>query len=155
MFEYHKNTKQRNKIKMTFDIGRINFRKLPFISMQKTFMLYIRVHLLIHSINIYYVEETVLGAGSIPMNQTDTLPAFLKSLVWRIYHQLSSASIYQASVINQYCSDSFKDMRELTQDLWLPFCVFENKKLLQMKCLENNINYQLPIIKTMECKHYF
>lgn len=77
-------------------------------------MLYIRVHLLIHSINIYYVEETVLGAGSIPMNQTDTLPAFLKSLVWRIYHQLSSASIYQASVINQYCSDSFKDMRELT-----------------------------------------
>lgn len=77
-------------------------------------MLYVGVGVLIHSINIYYVEETVLGAGSIPMNQTDALPTFMESPVWRIYHQFSSASIYQASVINQYCSDSFKGMRELT-----------------------------------------
>ena len=33
MFEHHKNTKEKNKIKMTFNIGRINFRKFPFISM--------------------------------------------------------------------------------------------------------------------------
>lgn len=77
-------------------------------------MLYIRVHLFFHPINIDYVEETMVGVGGIHINQTGMLSTSMKSLDWRIYQQFSSTKYYQVSVTNQYCVDSLKDTRKLT-----------------------------------------